>query len=108
MNWIERYGDARIRRRAGGDAALREVLSTALAGIHSLLEGWGRPYRLEAVLTRSGEYMIRIRVQYEDQTERDRIWDQAAGILETARAGREIHILCGIYRFLRRPVPKLN
>ena len=80
------------------DPLLAEVLARALSGIEALLTDLGIPYRLEARLTRSEEYLIRIRVAYRSKGERDRIWDQAAEVLEQARAGRAVHILCGISR----------
>lgn len=87
-----------MRKRVEEDPLLAEVLAQALSGIEALLSGLGVPYRLEARLTRGGEYLIRMRVTYRSKGERDWIWDRAAEVLERARAGREVHILCGISR----------
>jgi hypothetical protein len=97
-SWSELLGDVGIRTRVAQNPLLAEVLGEALQGIQGFLEGIGLPYRLDARLTRSGEYLIRMQVGYRDWAERDRIWDQAAQILERARAGRDVHILCGISR----------
>ena len=85
-------------KRVVEDPLLAEVLAQALSGIEALLADLGVPYRLEARLTRGGEYLIRMRVAYRSKGERDWIWDRAAEVLERARAGREVHILCGISR----------
>lgn len=98
MSMLEELGDFRIRRRAEVDPLLREVLERALAEIHGILLAHGRPFRLRATLTRDGEYLLRMEVAYEDREERDRLWDEAAQALERARAGRPVHILCGIAR----------
>lgn len=99
MSMLEECGDFRIKRRAEVDPILREVLERALAEIHGILSAHGRPFRLRALLTRDGEYLLRMEVAYRDREERDRIWDAAAQALERARAGRPVHILCGIYRW---------
>ncbi len=96
--WLERYGEERIRARAAADPALREVLEGSLAEIERLLQETGRDYVLEALVTKSGENLIRMRVRYASAAERDRLWDRAAEILERHRAGRDVNILCGIYR----------
>lgn len=98
MSWLEEFGDPRINRRAEVDPLLREVLEQALAEIHNILMAHGRPFRLRAILTRDGEYLLRMEVAYQDREERDRLWDEAAQALERARAGRPVHILCGIAR----------
>lgn len=98
MGFLEEFGDPRINRRAEVDPLLREVLERALSEIHRILTAHGRPFRLRAVLTRDGEYLLRMEVAYADREERDRIWDEAAQALERARAGRPVHILCGIAR----------
>ncbi len=98
MNMLEELGDPRINRRAEVDPLLREVLERALSEIHGILTAHGRPFRLRALLTREGEYLLRMEVAYQDREERDQLWDQAAQALERARAGRPIHILCGIAR----------
>ncbi len=98
MSMLEELGDFRIRRRAEVDPLLREVLERALSEIHTILLAHGRPFRLRAILTREGEYLLRMEVAYEDREERDRLWDEAAQALERARAGRPVHILCGIAR----------
>lgn len=98
MNLLEQFGDPRINRRAEVDPLLREVLEKALAEIQGLLVAHGRPFRLRVLLTREGEYLLRMEVAYADRAERDRIWDEAAQALERARAGRPVHILCGIAR----------
>lgn len=96
--WLERYGEERIRSRAAHDPQLKDVLERALREIERLLRESGRDYTLEALVTRSGENMIRMRVRYTSAVERDRLWDRAAEILERARRGREVNILCGIAR----------
>ncbi|HDC92150.1 hypothetical protein J7K76_06105 [Candidatus Bipolaricaulota bacterium] len=96
--WLERYGEPRIRARAAADPVLREILEGTLAEIHRLLEECGREYVLEALVTKSGENMIRMRVRYTSAAERDRLWDRAAEILERHRSGRNVNILCGIHR----------
>jgi hypothetical protein len=96
MEWLERFGNAQIRTRAEEDPALAGVLNDALARIYYLLEKLGCPYQLAAELTRSSEYMIRMRVEYRNKAERDRIWDRAAQILEEARTNGNANILCGI------------
>lgn len=96
--WLERYGEPRIKARAAEDPVLREILEGTLAEIHRLLEGCGREYVLEVLVTKSGENLIRMRVRYSSAEERDRLWDRAAEILERHRAGRAVNILCGIYR----------
>ncbi|MBC7222405.1 hypothetical protein H5T56_05445 [Candidatus Bipolaricaulota bacterium] len=98
MGMLEQLGDFRINRRAEVDPLLREVLEQALVEIHGLLVAHGRPFRLRALLTKDGEYLLRMEVAYEDREERDRLWDEAAQALERARAGRPVHILCGIAR----------
>ncbi len=98
MGMLEEFGDLRINRRAEVDPLLREVLERALAEIHKILVAHGRPFRLRALLTKDGEYLLRMEVAYEDREERDRLWDEAAQALEQARAGRPVHILCGIAR----------
>jgi hypothetical protein len=98
MRMLEQFGDPRLVRRAEVDPLLREVLEKALAEIYGLLSAHGRPFRLRAVLTRDGEYLLRMEVAYEDREERDHLWDEAAQALERARAGRPVHILCGIAR----------
>lgn len=103
MSWVEKFGDPKINRRAEVDPLLREVLEKALAEIYGLLSAHGRPFRLRAVLTRDGEYLLRMEVAYEDREERDRLWDEAAQALERARAGRPVHILCGIARLNLEP-----
>jgi hypothetical protein len=100
MDWINRFGDERIRGKASRDERLKRVLNKSLEGIYSLLEGLGRQYKLEAVLTDIGENLIRMRVNYKDREQRDRIWDEAARIIEAARADQGIDILCGIYRLI--------
>ncbi|MGQ9700025.1 MAG: hypothetical protein ACUVQS_03035 [Candidatus Bipolaricaulaceae bacterium] len=95
---LAELGDVRINRRAEGDPLLREVLEQALSEIHGILQAHGRPFRLRALLTREGEYLLRMEVAYQNREERDRLWDEAAQALERARAGRPIHILCGIAR----------
>ncbi len=101
--WEGMLANAGLRTRVKRDPELAQVLSQALSGIQGYLSRLGLPYRLEARLTRDGEYLIRIRVAYRSREERDLIWDRAAAILERARAGREIHILCGI-----SPLPSVN
>ncbi len=98
MNLLREFGDARINRRAEADPLLREVLEKALPEIHAILTAHGQPFRLRALLTRDGEYLLRMEVAYQDREERDRLWDEAAQALERARAGRPVHILCGIAR----------
>jgi|Deesub1362A_J573_1020465.scaffolds.fasta_scaffold00974_3 hypothetical protein len=98
MTWLERYGDWKIRARAARDPVLREILERALGDIRALLEEWGREYVLEALVTKAGENMIRMRVRYASAKERDTLWDRAAEILERARGGRDVDILCGIAR----------
>lgn len=98
MNVLEEFGDLRINRRAEADPLLREVLEQALCEIHGILTAHGRPFRLRAILTRDEEYLVRMEVAYENREERDRLWDEAAQALERARAGRPVHILCGIAR----------
>ncbi len=98
MNVLEQFGEPRINRRAEVDPLLREVLERALSEIHEILVAHGRPFRLRALLTRDGEYLLRLEVAYRDREERDRLWDEAAQALERARAGRPVHILCGIAR----------
>ncbi|MBC7318679.1 hypothetical protein H5T57_05500 [Candidatus Bipolaricaulota bacterium] len=98
MGLLEEFGDFRINRRAEVDPLLREVLEQALSEIHEILVAHGRPFRLRALLTREGEYLLRMEVAYQDREERDRLWDEAAQALERARAGRPVHILCGIAR----------
>ncbi|MCD5407661.1 hypothetical protein LR090_00055 [Candidatus Bipolaricaulota bacterium] len=97
-DWRGHIVGAGLQRRVEEDPLLAEVLAQALSGIEALLDELGNPYRLEARLTRGGEYLIRMRVAYRSKGERDLIWDRAAEILERARAGREVHILCGISR----------
>lgn len=99
--WLERYGDPKIRARASRDPLLQEVLEAALAEIARLLEESGREHVLEALVTKSGENLIRMRVRYASAVERDRLWDRAAEILERHRAGRAVDILCGISRLRR-------
>lgn len=96
--WEELLAGAGLREQVQRDPELARVLARALPGIRDLLAGLGLPYRLEARLTRGGEYLIRMQVGYRTPAERDEIWDRAAGILERARAGRQVHILCGISR----------
>lgn len=98
MSWVEKFGDLRINRRAEVDPLLREVLERALEEIHGILAAHGRPFRLRALLTRDGEYLLRMEVAYENREERDQLWDEAAQALERARADRPVHILCGIAR----------
>lgn len=98
MSWLERFGDGRIRQRALRDPDLREVLEISLREIHRLLRESGRAFSLEATVTKTGENLIRMRVGYRSREERDCIWDRAAEIMEEARAGRAVDILCGIYR----------
>ncbi len=98
MMWLERYGEPRIKARAAMDPALREVLEGALPEIERLLVESGRDFVLEALVTKSGENMIRMRVRYASAKERDTLWDRAAEILERARGGRDVDILCGIAR----------
>lgn len=105
MEWLEQFGDTQIRTRAKEDPVLARVLNDALAGIYHLLEELRRPYRLAAELTRSGEYMIRMRVEYRNKAERDRIWDRAAQILEETRTGHEVNILCGINPLTSKEIP---
>lgn len=95
---LAEFGEPRINRRAEVDPLLRDVLEKALAEIHEILLAHGRPFRLRAMLTKDGEYLLRMEVAYEDREERDRLWDEAAQALERARAGRPVHILCGIAR----------
>ncbi len=96
--WLERYGERKIMARAAGDPVLREILERALGDIRGLLEEWGREYALEALVTKAGENMIRMWVRYASAKERDALWDRAAEILERARRGRDVNILCGIGR----------
>ncbi len=98
--WLEIYGERRIRERASRDPSLRAVLEASLEGIYRLLSTWGQPFHLEALVTKSGENMIRMRVAYRTKAERDAIWDRAAEIMEQARGDREVDILCGIYRLI--------
>ncbi len=98
MMWLERYGERKIQERAARDPELRAVLEGSLPEIERLLRECGREYVLEALVTKSGENMIRMRVRYSSAAERDRLWDRAAEILERHRAGRDVNILCGIYR----------
>lgn len=98
MTMLAELGDFRINRRAEADPLLREVLEQALSEIHGILRAHGRPFRLRALLTREGEYLLRMEVAYRDREERDQLWDEAAQALERARAGRPVHILCGIAR----------
>jgi len=95
---ITRFGDKEIRRRAEADPALADVLERTLSALEVLLAASQRAYRLRAVLTREGEYLIRMEVAYCSRQERDALWDQAAAALEQVRAGRNVDILCGIYR----------
>jgi len=95
-SWRELLADERIRRRTRQDPVLAQVLAQALAGIEELLSGTGLPYRLAAHLTRDGEYLIRMQVAYRSRRERDKLWDEAAAVLERARRGRDVNILCGI------------
>jgi|Deesub1362A_J573_1020465.scaffolds.fasta_scaffold04081_4 hypothetical protein len=92
--------DPALQELLARDAPLAQVLARALPEIKKYLLSTGLPHRLEARLTRGGEYLIRMQVAYRTKEERDRIWDRAAGILERARAGRQVHILCGISRLL--------
>lgn len=80
---------------------MQEVLEASLAEIERLLRESGREYVLEALVTKSGENLIRMRVRYASAEERDHLWDRAAEILERHRAGRDVNILCGIYRLFR-------
>lgn len=96
--WLERVGDQRILARAREDPELSAVLETALPEFNRILTDLGRPFRLQAMLTRDGEYLIRVEVAYRNKEERDRIWNLAAQALEKARAGRPVHVLCGISR----------
>jgi len=98
MGLLERYGDRRIRARARDNPLLHDVLEASLSEIERLLASCGRDFILEALVTRSGENMIRMRVRYASAEERDRLWDRAAEILERHRAGRDVHILCAIAR----------
>lgn len=98
MSVLEQFGEPWINRRAEVDPLLREVLERALSEIHAILAAHGRPFKLRALLTRDGEYLLRMEVAYQDREERDRLWDEAAQALERARAGRPVHILCGIAR----------
>ena len=97
-DWEKLLANSGIRIQVRRDPLLAQVLGQALSGIQGYLSRLGLPYRLDAQLTRGGEYLIRMRVAYRSQEERDRIWDRAAAILEQARAGRQVHILCGISR----------
>ncbi len=99
-DWSDLLADEGIRVRAAKNRALAQVLEEALEGIDRLLSRTGLPYRLDARLTRSGEYLIRMQIAYRSRDERDRLWDQAAQILEGARRGQDVHILCGISSFL--------
>jgi len=94
--WTKYLADEGIRRCTEQDPALAQVLARALPGIEALLRDTGLPYRLAAHLTRDGEYLIRMQVAYRSKWERDRLWDRAASILERARRGRAVDILCGI------------
>ncbi|HEC63618.1 MAG TPA: hypothetical protein ENI38_04450 [Candidatus Acetothermia bacterium] len=90
--------EPRLQALLAQDAGLAQVFAEALPEIEKFLLSTGLRHRLEARLTRGGEYLIRMQVAYRSREERDRIWDRAAQILERARAGRDIHILCGISR----------
>ena len=61
MEAITRFGDKEIRRRAEADPALADVLERTLSALEVLLTASQRAYRLRAVLTREGEYLIRWR-----------------------------------------------
>ncbi len=98
MDWIDRFGDERLRDKASRQGQLRGALDRALEGIYHLLENLGREYKLQAVLTDTGENLIRMRVKYKDREERDRIWDEAARIILNVREEQEVDILCGIYK----------
>lgn len=98
-DWSDLLVGTGIRARVARDRVLARVLEEALEGIDRLLSETGLPYRLNAHLTRGGEYLIRIQIAYRSREERDRLWDQAAQILERARRGQEVHILCGISSF---------
>ncbi len=98
MEALARLGDEGIQRHARTNPVLAEVLEQTLREIEALLNASHRAYRLRALLTRDGEYLIRMEVAYQSREERDRLWDQAAAALERVRAGRDVHVLCGIYR----------
>ncbi len=98
MSVLEQFGEPQLNQQAEKDLLLREVLEQALSEIHAILLARGRPFKLRALLTRDGEYLLRMEVAYQDREERDSIWDEAAQALERARAGRPVHILCGIAR----------
>jgi len=99
-NWSDLLANEGIRIQVAQNRALAQVLAEALEGIDRLLASTGLPYRLDARLTRGGEYLIRMQIAYRSRDERDRLWDQAARILERARRGQDVHILCGICSLL--------
>lgn len=98
MDWIDRFGDERIRDKALKEEGLRTALDRSLKEIYRLLESSGKEYRLEAVLTDTGENLVRMSVKYKRREERDRIWDEAARIILNAREEQKVDILCGIYK----------
>lgn len=98
QNWIQQFGDKKIQHRAIINNDLRRALSEALEEIYLFVDDLDIDYELEALVTDSKENMIRIRINYLHEDDRDLIWDRAAQTVAEQSSKWDVDILCGIKR----------